>query len=56
METSVNVGDILAQLFALGIPIIFIVVLFFFWRSGKKKREQLKRIEEKLDALQKTEK
>ncbi|MGM0879152.1 MAG: DUF4083 domain-containing protein [Bacillota bacterium] len=53
MNAGVNVGDIIFQLFALGVPIFFIVILFLFWRSLKKKKEQLNRIEEKLDSLQK---
>jgi cbb3-type cytochrome oxidase subunit 3 len=53
MNGGVNVGDIIFQLFALGIPIFFIAILFLFWRSSKKKKAQLNRIEEKLDTLQK---
>lgn len=40
MNAGVNVGDIIFQLFALGVPIFFIVILFLFWRSSKKKKEQ----------------
>lgn len=53
MTAGVHVGDIIYQLFALGVPIFLIVILFLYWRSSKKKKEQLNRIEEKLDSLQK---
>jgi hypothetical protein len=53
MNTGVNIGDIIFQLFALGIPICFIAIILLFWRSLKKKKEQLDRIEEKLDSMQK---
>ncbi len=53
MNTGVNVGDIIFQLFALGIPIFFIAIILLFWRSSKKKKEQLDRIEEKVDSMQK---
>ncbi|WNS76476.1 DUF4083 family protein [Bacillus sp. DTU_2020_1000418_1_SI_GHA_SEK_038] len=44
-----NIGDIIFQLFALLIPIVIIVGIVFFVRSSKKRKEQLDRIEEKLD-------
>lgn len=44
-----NIGDILFQLFAILVPIIFIVAIVFFIRSSKRRKEQLDRIEEKLD-------
>lgn len=44
-----NIGDIVFQLFTLLIPIILITLLIVFIRSSKKKNQQLKRIEEKLD-------
>lgn len=49
----VNIGDIVFQLLALGVPIFFIAIIIVCWRSFKKKREQLARIEEKLDSLMK---
>ncbi|RFU69329.1 DUF4083 domain-containing protein [Bacillus sp. V59.32b] len=49
-----NIGDILFQLFAIliaiSIPILFIVMIVSFVRSFKKQKEQLDRIEEKLDS------
>ena len=53
MNAGINAGDIIFQLFALGVPIFFIAILLFYWRSSKKKKEQLNRIEEKLDSIQK---
>lgn len=44
-----NIGDVIFQLFALLIPIVIIVAIIFFVRSSKKRKEQLDRIEEKLD-------
>jgi uncharacterized protein YoxC len=44
-----NIGDIIFQLFAILVPIFFIVIIVFFVRSSRKRKEQLDRIEEKLD-------
>jgi hypothetical protein len=55
MNAGVNVGDIIFQLFALGVLISFIAILFLFWRSSKKRKEQLNRIEDKLDLVTKKE-
>ncbi|PLS03364.1 DUF4083 domain-containing protein [Neobacillus cucumis] len=46
-----NIGDIIFQLFAILVPIVFIVAIIFFVRSSKKRKEQLDRIEEKLDRI-----
>lgn len=54
MNTSgLNVGDIIFQLFTLGVPILFIVIIVSFWRSYKRKKAQLDRIEDKLNSLEK---
>ncbi|MBT2756904.1 DUF4083 domain-containing protein [Mesobacillus foraminis] len=53
MNARVNMGDIIFQIFSLGVPIFFIAILLLFWRSSKKKKEQLNRIEEKFDSIQK---
>ena len=54
MNTSgLNVGDIIFQLFTLGVPILFIVIIVLFWRSYKRKKAQLDRIEDKLNSLEK---
>lgn len=55
MNAGINGGDIIFQLFALGVPIFFIAIILLYWRSSKKKKEQLNRIEEKLDSIQKKE-
>lgn len=44
-----NIGDIIFQLFVFLIPIVIIVAIIYFVRSSKKRKEQLDRIEEKLD-------
>lgn len=46
-----NIGDIVFQLFTFLIPIILIVLLIVFVRSSKKRNQQLKRMEEKLDKV-----
>nr|WP_295974213.1 DUF4083 domain-containing protein [uncultured Bacillus sp.] len=53
MNASVNIGDMIFQLLFLGVPILIMAILLLFWRSSKKRNEQLNRIEEKLDSLQK---
>lgn len=53
MNTGLNVGDIIFQLFTLGVPIFFIVIILLFWRSLRRKKEQLNRIEDKLNSLEK---
>lgn len=51
MNAGLNVGDIIFQLFTFGSIIIFIGIFFLFLRSSKKKKEQLDRIENKLNSL-----
>lgn len=53
MNSGLNAGDIIFQLFALGIPIIFIAAILSLWRTSKKRKQQLDRIEAKLDSIQK---
>jgi hypothetical protein len=48
-KMHLNIGDIVFQLFTFLIPIILIILLIVFVRSSKKRNQQLKRIEEKLD-------
>ncbi len=48
---DVNFGDIIFQLLTLLIAIIFILLIFSVSRSVKRNREQLNRIEAKLDAI-----
>lgn len=51
MNELLKIGDIIFQLFAFLIPIFFIGVIVFFVLSAKKQKEQLNRIEEKLDRI-----
>lgn len=50
MNAGLNIGDLIFQLFAVGVPIFSVVMLFLFWRYLKKNKEQLNRIEQKLDS------
>lgn len=45
------IGDIIFQMIVFLIPIIFIILCIVFFRSSKRRTEQLKRIEEKLDRV-----
>lgn len=54
MNTGVNVVDIIFQLVALAVPIIFIIILSLSWRSSDKKRkEQSDHIDKKLNSMEK---
>jgi hypothetical protein len=53
MSGGLNVGDIIFQNITFGVPILFIVIIFLFWRYSKKRKEQLDRIEQKLDVHRK---
>lgn len=46
MNAELNVGDIIFQLFSLGVLLFIIAILILYWHSLKKKKEQLNRIEE----------
>ncbi|NRD77841.1 DUF4083 family protein [Bacillus sp. BRMEA1] len=46
-----NIGDIIFQLIVFLIPIIIIIFLLGFVRSSLKRKQQLKRIEDKLDRI-----
>lgn len=48
---GLNIGDIIFQLFVILVPIIFIISILLFVRSLKKRNEQLKRIENKVDKI-----
>ncbi|WP_246941982.1 DUF4083 domain-containing protein [Bacillus pinisoli] len=48
---TLNMGDIIFQLFSLAIPIVLIIVILFLWTSSRKKKARLDRIEAKLDKL-----
>jgi preprotein translocase subunit YajC len=49
----INMTDVIYQMFAILIPVTLIILIFFFVRSSKKRNEQLKRLEAKIDNLQK---
>ncbi len=46
-----NIGDIIFQLISILVVIFFITMIVSFFRSSKKRKEQLDRIESKLDKL-----
>ncbi len=46
-----NIGGIIFLLFSILVPAIFIGGVMFFVRSSKMRKEQLTRIEEKVDRL-----
>jgi large-conductance mechanosensitive channel len=50
-SSSINVGDIIFQLVNLGFLALFIFLIVSYSRSNKKRRNQLNRIEEKLNYL-----
>jgi large-conductance mechanosensitive channel len=50
-SSSINVGDIIFQLVNFGFFGIAIIIVVSFFRSNKKRRNQLNRIEEKLNLL-----
>ncbi|WP_010170938.1 hypothetical protein [Bacillus coahuilensis] len=52
--SGLNIGDIIFQLVALGVPVGFIVIFLRVIRISKQKQEQLYRIEEQLNSLQKS--
>ncbi|MEH7098468.1 DUF4083 family protein [Neobacillus vireti] len=46
-----NIGDVIFQLIVVSIPILLVVFIIILIRSLKKRKEQLKRIEDKLDKV-----
>ena len=53
LDTGLSIIDIIMRILFLGIIPFIIVILLLVWRFSKGKKEQLNRIEEKLDSLQK---
>ena len=53
LDTGLSVIDIILRIMFLGIIPLIIIILLIVWRFSKSKKEQLNRIEEKLDSLQK---
>lgn len=48
-----NTGDIIFQILMLAIPIAVLVLIIGIFISNRNRKNQLKRIEEKIDKLQK---
>ena len=46
-----NSGDVLFQLFLLAFIVLIIVLIVSFFRSNKKRKDQLNRIEKKIDDM-----
>lgn len=53
LDTGLSVIDIILRIMFIGIIPLIIIILLIVWRFSKGKKEQLNRIEEKLDSLQK---
>lgn len=51
VNEMINIGDILFQLFGILVLVFFIAIIVFVARSSKKRKDQLDRIEEKLDRV-----
>lgn len=51
MSSSYNVGDIIFQLVNFGFLVLAIIIVVSYFRSNKKRINQLNRIEEKLNLL-----
>ena len=49
---NVDVAGIIFQLIALAVPIIFIVILSFYWKSPKKKRQPFNPIDQKINSME----
>jgi hypothetical protein len=50
-STTVHVGDIFFQLFAILFWVVMIGLVVILFRNSMKKNEQLKRVEKKIDRL-----
>jgi len=50
-SSSINVGDVIFQLINFGFLALAIIIVVSFFRSNKKRSNQLNRIEEKLNIL-----
>ena len=51
MLNGFNLGDVLFQLFSLAFIVLIIVLIVSFFRSSKKWKDQLNRIEKKMDDM-----
>jgi large-conductance mechanosensitive channel len=50
-SSSINIGDIIFQLVDFGFLALIIILIVSYFRTNKKRRNQLDRIEEKLNLL-----
>ena len=53
MNSGINVAALIFQLFAIAVPIIFIVILSKFWSTPKKQNAQSNHIDKKLAVMEK---
>ena len=53
MNAGINVVDIIFQFVALAVPIIFIIILSFSWRSSKKRTKESDHINQKINSMEK---
>lgn len=51
MVSGFNLGDVLFQLFSIAFIVLIIVLIVSFFRSNKKRNDQLNRIEKKMDDM-----
>lgn len=51
MLSGFNLGDALFQLISLAFIVLIIVLIMSFFRSNKKRNDQLNRIEKKIDDM-----
>ncbi len=53
VNRSINIGDIVATLFSLGFVVLVIFLIIQLFRTNNKRKQQLDRIEKKIDELNK---
>lgn len=53
MNSGINIGDVLVTLFSFGFLIIIAIIVVSLFRSNNKRKNQLDRVEQKIDDLNK---
>lgn len=53
MSSGMNMGDVLVTLFLIGFFIIIVFIVVWLFLSNKKRNNQLDRVEQKIDELNK---
>jgi len=53
MSSGINMGDVLVILFLIGFFIIIAFIVVWLFRSNNKRKNQLDRVEQKIDDLNK---